>query len=111
MSFQISYTVKNSSTDFTWMDVPETKETKTCPCFLETDGFRASLSVTVFHLAILIIIKSSLKHKCIFKMSLKKPLSSLQAWSSLALLESQFLENIYQNQIYTLQSPNWEAVD
>lgn len=28
MSFQISYTVKNPPTDFTWMDVSETKEIK-----------------------------------------------------------------------------------
>jgi len=26
MSFQISYTVKNPSTDFTWMDVSETRD-------------------------------------------------------------------------------------
>lgn len=34
MSFQIPYTVKNPSTDFTWMDVSETKKTKTVMLFL-----------------------------------------------------------------------------
>lgn len=71
MSFQISYTVKNPSTDFTWMDVPETKETKTGTVFLRQRWF--SLSVTVFHLVILMTIKSSLKHNCILKMILKAP--------------------------------------
>lgn len=47
MSFQIPYTVKNPSTDFTWMDVSETRETKTVMLFLRQRWF-SSIFASVF---------------------------------------------------------------
>lgn len=113
MSFQISYTVKNPSTDFTWMDVSETKETKTDILFLRQRCLPGNSVSNCISFGKTDYYKSSLKHKRIFKMSLKKPISSLEAWSALALLHPQiivFRKHLPKSYIYTLQSPNWEAV-
>lgn len=91
MSFQISYTVKDPSTDFTWMDVSENRHQK--PWFFPWDRgrFQAFLLVTVCHLEIFITTKVLWNINLFFKMRLRKPVSSLQAWSSQALLNLQMI--------------------